>query len=302
MGLISRILGYRLDVDVEFQGWILMFATMTVVFGFCLPCYCAGLSWPPARRFAQWLQMRLPAFYAFMLVFNGMVMFLIITWLPDWGYSDYIKVCLTFVAYLASHVMKFMDSIVLIIGFIFVVAFKDRIALLFGLDHKQLFRFKVRDCLTCWSASRFRAIQLEIYKLEDLPAGDILNANNVFLEMWLGYNEGMKTRVHMNAGSSCIMKETMQLNYDDEDEDDNLHIFVKSQKMVGDAALARLDLTHKDVKELEEASAKKVQAGGQTTTSMWKETDFECIGLNPRGNIWLRIGPVDEEAGIREEA
>ncbi|CAJ1373577.1 unnamed protein product [Effrenium voratum] len=95
------------------------------------------------------------------------------------------------------------------------VAFKERIALMLGLDHKQIFNCKARDCMSCFTANRFKAIELLIWKVEDLPSADLFAANNVFVEVYLGYNETTRTRVHNNAGSDCIFKESVQLNFDE---------------------------------------------------------------------------------------
>jgi len=236
--------------------------------------------------------MHLPAFYFVMAFVNGGIMFLIVTWMPDWDFVTYLKTLVKSFAWTIGHLLKFASSIVLIIVFGFVVAFKDRIALLLGLDHQTLFKFKFRDCMTCFSSSRFRAIELTLYKVEDLPAGGVMSANNIFMEVWLGYNEAMKTRVHNNAGSSCILKEAVQLNFDEEDEDDNLVIFIKNQKVVGGGDLARLELTPQKVKDCEVQSLQLARGPFE-----WKEGYFIKHALIPRGYLWFRIVPIDEERG-----
>ena len=45
-------------------------------------------------------------------------------------------------------------------------------------------------------------------KVEDVRSGHMFNANDLFVEMYMGFNEPVKTRVHNNAGSSCVFKET----------------------------------------------------------------------------------------------
>jgi hypothetical protein len=289
--VVEHVIKFRLDIDEEFQGWILMFASMTVVFLFCLPCYCAGLSYPWARALAARCRQSMPTFFVVMALINGTAMFLIITWLPDWGYSDYIKAVARFAAWFITHLLKGLSSIIIIVAAIFVIAFKDRILLLLGLDHHQLFKFKLRDCMSCFGQTRFRPVDLSILKVEDLAAGDIFSANNVFIEVHLGYNEPQCTRVHINAGSSCMIKESLQLNYDEEDEDDHMQIFIKNQKMVGAGGLARLELTADQVKDLESASRKK----GSDPNMRWEENAFEPMRLYPHGTIWLRVTPVDEE-------
>merc|ERR1719282_26268 len=135
--------------------------------------------------------------------------------------------------WLAKHLLKFAASIVIIVVFCIAVAFKERIALMLGLDHQILFKCKFRDCLHCWSGAYIRPIELYVWKVEDLSSADFFSANNVFLEFYLGHNEPMRTRVHNNAGSSCVVKETMQLNFDEDDDDEILYIFVRNQKVMG---------------------------------------------------------------------
>eukprot|EP00435_Cladocopium_sp_Y103_P060543 s428_g22.t1 len=398
--LPMQVLHYRADIDEEYQGWILIFTTITCVWLFCLPCYCAGMSSPRARKFASWMSQRLPAFYFCMFFFNVALMYLVIEWLPDWTFPMYVGVLVKSFGWLAGHALKWATSLAMIIAFCFVVdckplyrlltffglharsrcseiprtamahrlalllvvsvgaevleinpwapedaamlppsrhtstlnrllfsgnartamgggaeqwmvafcaswwepceelhvifeqlaakwqgklntqdrdfiakvrfatvdcatdkvlcneeqeilgessksgpvrsasdadytvdmvllalalcivlrllvAFKERIALTLGLDHKQIFNCKMRDCLSCFTANRFRPIELLIWKVEDLPSSDIFHANNVFIEAYLGYNETMRTRVHNNAGSDCILKESVQLNFDE---------------------------------------------------------------------------------------
>eukprot|EP00928_Gymnodinium_smaydae_P021399 TRINITY_DN18346_c0_g1_i1.p1 TRINITY_DN18346_c0_g1~~TRINITY_DN18346_c0_g1_i1.p1 ORF type:complete len:313 (+),score=52.63 TRINITY_DN18346_c0_g1_i1:35-973(+) len=294
-GLLKRVLAYRLDIDVEFQGWILMFATITAIWVLCLPCYCGGLSNSGARRFASWLRLRLPLFYTVALLLNAAFLFLIVTWLPDWEPADYVNALLHALGWVAGHLLGWMDSIIMILAFAFVIAFKDRIALLLGLDHLRLFRCKARDIFGCCGPSRFRPISLTLWKVEDLTAGDLFSANNVFVEVHLGYNEAMRTRVHNNAGSASVMKEAIHLNFDEGDEDENLFIFVKNQKMMGASDLARLEITPAQLNDIEAECRRKLPNEGALK---WEDAHFVSKRLNPRGMIYFRVSTVDEESGF----
>jgi len=258
-----------------------------------LPCYLAGLRSPSLRRMAAWCSLRLPAYFGVAACFNGAMMFLLVTWLPDWEPVDYIKAGIKALTWTIGHVLAAMDSLVFIIAFLFVVFFKDRIAMVLGLDHTRIFRFKLRDFLNCFQTTRFRPIELILYKVEDLPAADILTANNVFVEVWgLGYNEGIKTRVHNNAGSSCILKETMHLNFDEGDEEDNMNIFIKhAGMMMGSHELGRAELTAANVVNFMEESDKKLSAKKPLT---WEDNNFLTLPLHPRGVLHFRIVPVDD--------
>jgi len=289
--IFHSIMDFRLNIDPEFQGWVLLFATMTAIWLFCMPCYCAGLSSSMARRFASAMNKRLLVFYAFMLVVNGALMFLIITWLPDWDYADYIACCLAVVKWMGKNISKFVSSIVIIVAFFIAVIFKDRIALMLGLDHHTIFRCKIRDCFYGWSPSRFRAIEMVIWKVEDLTSADVFSANNVFVEVYMGYNEAMKTRVHNNAGSACSIKETLQLNFDEDDDEEHLFIFVKNQKVMGSATLGRVELRPDMVAEVE----RKGREALLDPAHKWEERNFVQKKLIPRGTIWFRLSPVADE-------
>jgi len=288
---VRQILDFRINMDEEYQGWILLFATLTAFWLFCIPCYCAGLSFSAARKCASYISQRLPYFYLIMCIFNATFIYLVVTWLPDWTPKDYVKTMAKLMLWLAKHLYKFMSSIVIIGAFCFAVAFKDRIALLLGLDHKTLFRCKFRDFITCGSAARFRPVEVVIWKVEDLASATIFSANNIFLEAFLGYNESMRTRVHNNAGSGCIMKETLQLNYDEDDEDEHFYLFARNQTVTGSKELARMEVSNASVKAMEMESAKK--ANGREVR--WEEEFFTEYKLVPRGCVWLRVQPVDDD-------
>lgn len=287
MGLVAKILHFRLDVDTEYQGWILLFATLTAIWVFCMPCYCAGWSCPWARRFAAWIQQRLPYFLFVAAIFNAGMLFLIVTWLPDWGYADYAKMILGGLLFLAKNLMKFITSIALIVVFIFVFVFKDKIAKVAGIEYKTLFRCRLRDI--CPGGKQTRAIELVVQKVDNLPAASIFAPNNVFLEAHLGYNEPMKTRVHNNAGSSCFLKERIQLNFDPDEDEELLYLFVKNQKVMGAGELCHIEKKPSEVMDLEKESKRR------RTGDEWQEGTFIPVDLIPRGTIYLRVENVDDE-------
>jgi hypothetical protein len=229
----------------------------------------------------------MPVFLALATLFNAGMIFFVITLLPDWGYGDYVKCMLKTALFLAKNAMKFTVSIAMIVVFIFVVTMRDRIMKVLGIDHKTVFRFKLRDI---FGGTQTRAINIVLYKVEDLPAAQVFAPNNVFLEMHLGYNEPMKSRVHNNAGTSCILKENLQLNFDDNEDEESLYIFVKNQKVMGAGELGRLELSAEEVAKIE-AESKAVKNNGD----MWAPTSFVMKRLIPRGEIYLRVEPVEDE-------
>mmetsp|Transcript_92139 Transcript_92139/g.192644 ORF Transcript_92139/g.192644 Transcript_92139/m.192644 type:complete len:300 (-) Transcript_92139:308-1207(-) len=285
-----NVLKLRLNIDPEFQGWVLVFATVTAIWIFCLPCYCAGLSWVAARRFAS--RLHLPTFYAVAGVINVAFIGLVLLWLPDWDLNSYIQSLVKCTIGTLQRVLSCASSLTIVFAFAFAVAFKDRIAKLLGMDHKTLFRCKLRDFTTCFGPSRFQPIELTVWKVDDLPSADPFAANNVFIEFYLGYNEPMRTRVHNNAGSGCTIKESMQLNFDEDDLDETLYIFVKDQKVVGTLELARAEIPTDQLRKMVAKSRHFGYAGRPAYT---EDIYSEPIQLIPRGQIWLRVAPIEDE-------
>jgi len=291
MGVINAILEFHLDIDQEYQGWIMIFASMTAVWLFCLPCYCAGMSSATSRKFAAWISQRLPVFYVFITLVNAAWLYLVIAWLPDYTFGNYLGIVAKCMGWMAAHVLKWASSLIMILAFAIAVAFKDRIALLLGVDHKQIFNCKARDCLSCFGSSRFQAIEILIWKVEDLPSADLFSANNIFVEMYLGYNETMHTRVHNNAGSDCIIKESAHFNFDEDDLDEKLVLFVRNQQVVGAQELARKEISAQDLREM----LSKARASNNQRVAWSNESFGDSIQLMPRGRIWLKVMPVEVE-------
>lgn len=295
---ISKVWNYRFDIDVEVQGWLLIFATFTAMWLMCLPCFCAGLSCSLAKSFAVCLQKRLPHFLFYMAIFNMVFLYLFIHWMPNWNTSLYIKAILRGVLFTISHLLKWASSLAIIGAFCVAVAFKDRIALLLGLDHTKILKCKVRDCLYCWNPQRFQPIEVYVWKVEDLPSDTVFAANNVYVEFYLGYNETMRTRVRNNAGSDCTLKETIQLNFDQDDDEETLHIKVQNQQVVGAAELAHAEISTEKLKQLVDKARDKNAPGLRWDANFFREPDH-VFQLIPSGKIWIAAAPItDEEYGL----
>merc|ERR1712217_918097 len=114
------------------------------------------------------------------------------------------------------------------------------------------------------------------------------SSNNVFVEIFFGYNEPMSTRVHNNAGSGGILKEVIQVNFDEEDDEETLFIFVRNQKVMGTQELARAEITTE--------ALKKMIKENRGLDMRWDEGSFkQPISLIPRGRLWLKALPFHEE-------
>lgn len=188
--------------------------------------------------------------------------------------------------------MAYSMSIALLIMAFFAFVFKERVAVILGIDHHYLVRFKFRDLLHCLKgSSRFKAIRLNVYKVEDLPSSYFL-ANNLYVEFFLGYNQPVKTRVHSNAGSGCIIKESVQLNYDENDDGDSLLIFVKNQKALYTHVLARKEIPADQLRKL--VRGEQAQFGPQS----WEPEHFQeqdALRLISQGKLWLTVTLVTDE-------
>merc|ERR1711920_293644 len=127
-----------------------------------------------------------------------------------------------------------------------------------------------------------------LWKVEDFPSAELFSSNNVFVKIFFGYNEPMSTRVHNNAGSGCILKETIQVNFDEEDDEETLFIFVRNQKVMGTQELARAEISTE--------SLKKMVRGNHNQDVKWDAQSFQQpISLIPRGRLWLKAVPFHEE-------
>lgn len=281
-------LKWRLNVDEEFQGWILLFATLFAINVFCLPCQWAGSSWSWKRGCANRVQRHLPIYLVSAAIVNAGFLFLVVTWMPDWEPSDYLKCVAKTVQFLAKNFVKMAVSIAIITVGIILLSFKDRIMKVIGIDEKNIFRFKFRDI---FGGGNLRAIELQILKVDGLPNKNPFVANNVFIETKLGYNEAMKTRVHNNVGVGCTFKENIQLNFDEDEEEEELLIVVKSQKVVGAEELSRLTLLPKDIVKIEKECGKGSQGWNP---SAFVERSLESTS-GEGGKIYFRIQEVEDE-------
>jgi hypothetical protein len=183
--------------------------------------------------------------------------------------------------------------------------FKDRLLEALGVDNPAMLIGGFRDWATCWSMKRFVPIELFIWKVEGLPSLHLHQANDIYVEVNCGYNNQMLTRVHLRAGHSCSLKESMQMNFDVFDLDTRLYITVKNQDVLGASEIASVQLSAAQVsRNLEPKELNPVDrtlgwgtTNGAEETSAWAESRFKAIELVPAGTIYLRFQPVVDEDG-----
>jgi len=162
-----------------------------------------------------------------------------------------------------------------------------------------------RDWATCWSMKRFVPIELFIWKVEDLPSLHLHHANDLYVEVSCGYNNPMRTRVHIRGGSTCVLKESMQINYDQFDRDTRLYIQIKNQDVLGATDVASVQLGARKVGDLLEPDTLQPTqrtlgwgtTSGEDKNSAWAQSRFKSLDLVPQGRIWMRFQPVHDEEG-----
>ncbi|CAJ1340503.1 unnamed protein product [Effrenium voratum] len=176
--------------------------------------------------------------------------------------------------------------------------FKDRVFEVLGVENAAAVFGDFRDWATCWSMRRFHPMEIVIWKVEGLPSARLHSPNDVFCEVSFGYNVTMKTRVHHRAGHSCTFKEALQLNFDPFDAERRLTLCIKSQEVIGDIELAKLQMGAEQVREMEEPDDNydRSLVRGSMPESAWSSGRFRCIDLVPAGKVYLRFIPVSEDS------
>lgn len=287
-GIVFDKWPFRLDVPTEYQDWVLVAMSIFLVFVWCSPCYCGRMKNSCSRAFTAWVYTRLHTFFCIVTYFNLVVLMFTIGLLPDWTVNQYLESLAQFVSWVLIHLQKMITSLGILIGFYLMIKFRDRIAMAAGMEHVTVFRLDWRELL--WLQSKKRPVEIFIWKVEDLQssAGKVLKANDVYVECHYGYNEPMRTRVHNNAGSSCVVGESFQMNLDETATASVMTLFIKDQALLLSSELAKLMLSTRELCGIED------QTGKRRTEFTYSEENFVSLNLMPRGKIWLAISPVEE--------
>lgn len=300
-GIVFDKFPMRLDIPTEYQDWILVSVSILLVVLWCLPCLCGKLRNSCARKFTQYIYTRLNIFFWTVTYINLAILMLTLGCLPDWTMNEYMHYLLLFVTWVLIHLKKMIISAAIIGGFFFITKFQEKIRIAAGLEHITVIHFNWREMLGF--SLKKRPVELFVWKVEDLQgsSGKVYKPNDIFCECHLGDNEPMRTRVHNNAGTSCIVKESFQMNINENDTGCLMTLFVKDQTLVMSTELARLTLSTREICGIED------QTGKRKVDFTYSEDSFVCLSLLPRGKIWLAIAPVedmDEEKAplIREDS
>jgi hypothetical protein len=190
-----------------------------------------------------------------------------------------------FFLWILRHAEKFCVSALIL--FVFYILFRQRqkIYAAMGVENSHFLRMDIKDVVMC---ARPRTLELFIWKAEELPGADILKPNDVFLQVNFSYNGSAKTRVHNNVGAKCIFRESIQLNFDDNDEDSKMTIWVCNQDSLTSSTIGMRVFTNAEVRQLLMSASSS--SGG---ISEWSDAYFEEISLNPSGKVWIRLADVE---------
>jgi len=286
-GIVFDRWPFRLDIDVEYQDWILVGVSFFLVSLWTLPCVCGRMRKKCSREISIYLYTRLHTFFRCVTCFNLIALMFTIAVLPDWSGNEYLYYLLMFIKWVLLRMKKIVVSSAILVGFILVFKFQAKLRTAAGMDHVSLIHFNWKEFL-CINVKK-RPIELYLWKVEDLHATKLYKAQDIFIECHFGENEPMRTRVHNNAGTSCEIKESFQMNMNESDTGALMTLLVKDQSMIGSTELAKLTLSTREICSVEDATGKR------KNTFRWIQDDFVEMSMLPHGKILLAIAPVCEE-------
>jgi len=180
----------------------------------------------------RFLSRRLQTYFCLGLVLNLVMISCVIAAVPDVSANDVFFKLVTILEILCDKLQELLTQLTVVVALVFAWSFRQKVVALLGFD-SQLVRADLRDCLTCFSMSRFSTIEVSVLKATDLPAG--FSSRSLFLRVLLGCNEPLHSRPRDGCTTSMAVKERMQLNYDPEDHTQKLSIVIKQQEVVGQA-------------------------------------------------------------------
>lgn len=188
------------------------------------------------RCFKRWVSRHLQMYFCLGLCINSVLLFLFVKLTPGLKVNTVFFAMVEVAAHLSDGLHEVLQQSAIIVGIVMLLGFRKKLLQLLGIEF-QLFNVSLSDCLTCFTMSRLRPIEVSIWKIDGLLSG--FYSRTLYLRVLLGFNEAQHTRPHEGVSSAVILKERLQLNYDPEDETQTLTIVVKEQEVLG-AAVSRL--------------------------------------------------------------
>lgn len=273
----------------------------------CLACVIAFmlLLWalPLMKPIKRCVESRIYKVYPVITIFNFLLLGAALNVLHFIAFNDLFFGTVQIVEEVLDTTQKILIAFAAFMVLVLLWKFKDRILETLGVDNPSMVIGEFRDWATMWSMKRFYPIEVFIWKVEGLPGLHLHQMNDVFAEVSCGYNNVMRTRVHLRAGHGCIFKESLQMNFDHFDTDTRLYITIKNQDVMGSSDIASIQLGASQVHRLMEPlklepSQRALGWGttsGATENSAWAESRFQPIDLIPAGQIYMRFQPVKDE-------
>lgn len=277
-----------MEIDVEYQDWILVATCVLIIAMWSLPCFCGHLHNRVSKAFANWVYTRLHVFYWNILFLTLIIFMFTITVLPDWTASEFLIYLGFFVEWVLTHLVKMITSGTILFAFWLAYKFRERVLVAAGLEHLTVLRWHWPDPLNL--RSRRRPVEIFVWKVVGLhsSSGKVMKANDVYVECHLGENEPMRTRVHNNAGSGCIIKESFQLNIDEARPAEVMTILLMDQTLLASKELARVVLSTAELCGIED------QTGKRRIGFTYSQEHFVPLSLSPAGQVWIAVAPVSD--------
>jgi hypothetical protein len=278
--------GLQVKVPEEKFNWAVFFAVIAVMALLC--------AIPLVKPFKGCCNRCIYRVMPIITIVNLFILSIALAYLKDVNFNDIFFKFVKVFEILLNTVQKVLLAVAGSVALVLVWKFKDRIFEALGVDNPTMVIGEFRDWATCWSMTRFTPIEVFILKVEGLPSANFTTPNDVYVEISCGYNITMKTRVHYRAGNSCVLKESVQLNYDDRDAATRLHIVVKAQDVIGATEIASTEFGTVQMNRLLEPDKLDSRAIGWGSTlasenKAWDKDQFKEFDLIPSGRIWLRF-------------
>mmetsp|Transcript_25864 Transcript_25864/g.66724 ORF Transcript_25864/g.66724 Transcript_25864/m.66724 type:complete len:317 (-) Transcript_25864:8-958(-) len=283
-----------LDIDKEYQGWILGLVGCFCLYLYFLPCVLGGCREPALRKVGAKLARNAHYFCLGQTFCSGLTIFLLLKILPAWNLDKFITTMVGLLSFLAGRLVEFVISSAIVFVFYVLYRLRDKIAEALGLDHVTVVRVSVKDMLPCCGSVQ-KPFAIYIWKVDGFHSGSWFSANNLFVEVHHGFNQSVSTRVHPQAGPKAEFKARLEMNHNPADSESPMIILVKHQLQIGSQELGRVIIParHPDSTN---TVAGKIDIGAKFGTVRWDDNTFpkaeDVAGSD--GRIWYLLRPLDE--------
>lgn len=267
-------------VILENGGVLAIF--IVAMFVWAVPVWCVN-SKLCCRCFQRCGSRQIRLYFLLGFVANAFLVSLVLKTLPDITANNVFFQFVSVVDFVCFQLDNILQQLTVIIAAVLALAFRKRIVALLGFD-QQVVRADFRDILTCFTMTRFRAIEVSVWKVESLPAG--FTSRSLYVRFVLGYNEAQHTRPRDGCTTSLTLRERVQLNYDPEDDTQKLSIVIKQQEVVGGA-----------VSQLAPVAGAMLgaTAGGGSTNSIGLGV---IMGIGAANSLGVEVARVDMSSAV----